>query len=427
MMKTTTLFIILDGFRHDYLDRAPYLKKVATWHGKVREPFGFISTRPAMFAGVSPEQTGLAFEYQFNPAGTTLRPCFFRFLKMLGHILPHRYLRILASAWLRLTSKNPIARQTVFLGNMPFDHFPFFELSESKRQTDKNYLSVPTIYDLLRQKGEEHLCYGFARPKKRFEFLKRIYSVIVKKDLHEVDRTMTIQFLEELKTHQPSFLHLHYASSDWVGHKFGPDSPEMHQTIEILDSLVKEVHEKVLEYYDHVRLVVTADHGMVDVTESYDLDQEILKDLSFSEPKDYLCFRDSTMARFWFFHPKAEEAIKRKLASVSWGKIIEGELKKEHRVRFSNNRNGDLIFLLNPGVVLVPNYYQASGAPPKGMHGYAPDALDNQGAIILCDDQHQVSLENGATIDLIDIFPTLCALGGFTCPANGEGKSILKS
>ena len=60
--ETATIFIILDGFRHDYLERAEYLRSIAHWHGRVRETFGFISTRPAMCAGVYPEQTNLCFE-----------------------------------------------------------------------------------------------------------------------------------------------------------------------------------------------------------------------------------------------------------------------------------------------------------------------------------------------------------------------------
>jgi hypothetical protein len=38
-----------------------------------------------------------------------------------------------------------------------------------------------------------------------------------------------------------------------------------------------------------------------------------------------------------------------------------------------------LIFLADPGVLILPNFFQRHGAPIKGMHGYHPDCPDNQG------------------------------------------------
>ena len=422
---TATIFIILDGFRHDYLERADYLRSIAHWQGRVRETFGFISTRPAMCAGVYPEQTNLCFEYKFMPEGITFRPPFFRLLSLADRLLPNRYLRLSATAWLRTTSRAVVPRRTVLVGNMPFHHFPLFEYAEHNLQTEPGYLSVPTIYDILREHQQSYAYYGYARPKRGLEVFKRLYSLLFRNDMHEADRTMNDQFKTALSHHRPNFIHLHYSACDWVGHQSGPDSPQMDDAIRLVDSLVKEVHELTLRYYRHVRLLVTGDHGMVDVKSYHDLDNEVLKSIPFSEPDDYVCFRDSTMARFWFFKPGAEEAIRASLSKVPWGQIINEDLVAKHHIRFADNSNGDLIFLLEPGTVLMPNYYQGGGVLPKGMHGYDPDVVDNQGAIAIHDGERSYAKSEGSTLDLVDVFPTLLDLHGLPLRQGLCGRSVL--
>ncbi|MCA9806278.1 MAG: hypothetical protein KC777_30125, partial [Cyanobacteria bacterium HKST-UBA02] len=145
--EALTLFVILDAFRHDFLSRAPYLSAIAEWTGDVRETFGFISTRPAMCAGVFPEETGLCFEYQFRPDGKTYSRSLARGISAAEHLVPRKLARLAATAWVRSTSRNPVARRTAVVGNLPAEWLPFFELAEQRLQTQSGYLPVPTIWD----------------------------------------------------------------------------------------------------------------------------------------------------------------------------------------------------------------------------------------------------------------------------------------
>jgi predicted AlkP superfamily pyrophosphatase or phosphodiesterase len=255
--------------------------------------------------------------------------------------------------------------------------------------------------------------------------MKRVYSRFVSGDLFESDRTMVDRYKRDLRRQRHDFAHLHFSACDWIGHQFGPDSPQMEEAIQTVDSWVKEIHEQALGSYGDVRILATADHGMVKVGEHYDIGQELLASLPFSEPDDYLCFRDSTMARFWFFKPRAEDEIRKRLEKVSWGRIVDEEMRKKHHIRFADNSNGDLIFLLEPGAVLLPNYYQAAGTPPKGMHGYAPDVSDNQGAIVIHDPHRSFAASQGATLDLVDVFRTLVDMHGLPLPDKSMRSSVL--
>lgn len=419
-----TLFIILDAFRHDFLEKAPYLSSIAQWSGVIRETFGFISTRPAMCAGVYPEETNLAFEYQLRPGGRTFSRALAGALGAAGKVLPNRYLRLGASAWIRATRRDPIARRTAMVGHMPYHQLPLFDLAERKLQTEPGYLAVDTIYDHLRAAGQEIAYFGFARPKTLRETARRIRSLLVRGDLLESDRTMVENFLRLLRHRRPNFAHLHFAACDWVGHRYGPESEESLQAILAVDRMMEKVHRAALERYPEVRMLITADHGMVPVTESYDLD-EALRGIDVREPDDFVSFRDSTVARFWFFNPRAEEKLRRRLESLPWGTVFDDEALAHHRIRFPDNANGELFFLLRPGAVLLPNYYQGGGVPPLGMHGYDPHEKDNQGAVLLHGSDQAVALEQGATTDLVDLFPTLFDLHGLKKPEVTAGRSFL--
>jgi len=62
---------------------------------------------------------------------------------------------------------------------------------------------------------------------------------------------------------------------------------------------------------------------------------------------------------------------------------------------------------------------------PKGMHGYDPDVVDNQGAIAIHDGERSYAKSEGSTLDLVDVFPTLLDLHGLPLRQGLCGRSVL--
>ncbi len=61
--------------------------------------------------------------------------------------------------------------------------------------------------------------------------------------------------------HRPSLTYLYDGDLDWTGHKYGVNSPQWLQQLAAIDA---EAHQLREALPDEVRLVVVADHGMVD-------------------------------------------------------------------------------------------------------------------------------------------------------------------
>jgi predicted AlkP superfamily pyrophosphatase or phosphodiesterase len=122
----------------------------------------------------------------------------------------------------------------------------------------------------------------------------------------------------------------------------------------------------------HATLVVTSDHGMAAVRDRFDLVAEI-ESLGYSMPEDYLAVYDSTMARYWFFHSRAREAVESRLRSLSCGRVLSDAELESLGILFDDRRFGQTIFLLNPGCLIAKSDFNGTGWRPSGMHGYHPD------------------------------------------------------
>ncbi len=73
--------------------------------------------------------------------------------------------------------------------------------------------------------------------------------------------------------HRPSLIYLYDGDLDWTGHKYGVDSPQWLQQLAAIDAQAVQLREALPA---EVRLVVVADHGMVDskTGSRMDIDQQ---------------------------------------------------------------------------------------------------------------------------------------------------------
>ena len=69
---------------------------------------------------------------------------------------------------------------------------------------------------------------------------------------------------------RPSAAYMYEGDLDWTGHRYGVDSPQWRAQLSMIDMAAQRFRE---ELQPEVRLVVVADHGMVDATHQIDIDE----------------------------------------------------------------------------------------------------------------------------------------------------------
>lgn len=125
-------------------------------------------------------------------------------------------------------------------------------------------------------------------------------------------------------------------------------------------------------------LYLCSDHGMVDVTRTVDVMARV-DALPWRRGRDYVAFYDSTMARFWWRVPAARDAIRAALAAEPAGAWLAPETLAHEGADFPDHRYGEDVFLLAPGVLLVPSFMGRT--PVAAMHGYDPAHPDMAGVL----------------------------------------------
>jgi hypothetical protein len=185
-------------------------------------------------------------------------------------------------------------------------------------------------------------------------------------------RTQEAQNLADLIGHlersDASFLFCYTADLDALLHREGSRGEGVRDRLKRYEEFVTRVLDTGRRGAP-VWLYVLSDHGMVDVTRTADL-AATLDALPYRAPHDYLSFLDSTVVRFWWRNAAARGAVESALAASGAGRWLTPADLEAAGCDFADHRYGESLFLLDPGVLLVPSFMGSS--PLAAMHGYDP-------------------------------------------------------
>ncbi len=278
---------------------------------------------------------------------------------------------------------------------MPIPWLPFFDIVDKygPEEKQKGYRS---LFDLLREK--------------KMKWLECSWPLSCLLPRHD-DAAITAHVIHQLEA-KHSFAFVHLMDLDGLGHAFGPESTEVQKGIQNADELTECLVERCKELDPNCEIIIFGDHGMLTVVRTMDLWTE-LNQLPFRFGEDYVYFLDSTMARFWFLNQQARAPIEKWLASVPLGKILNEEDKKQFSIDGCDPRNGELIFLVEPHIVIHPNFFQRAGSAPRGMHGYDPRVKDNEG-VLICHGPKTKSHAFLGAVDAVQLYPLILDRLGFS-------------
>jgi len=354
MKKQISLFIFIDALGWEILRNRSFLDDVLVVKRPLDTIFGYSSTcDPTILTGQLPREHGHFSFFAYDPQHSPFRGnLFLQLMRLVPKALSSR-------GRVRNIVNRIVRAQLGYSGyfnlyNMPFRLAKYFDYTEKRDIYQPGGINSgsPTVMDYFREN--------------RIPFSLSDWRQQEESNLNMVKR--------DLERGEIACAYLYMAAMDAILHTYGKDHAAVDGKMSWYEEQIRRVLETAEASYRSVRLFVFSDHGMTDIIGACDLMKKI-DGTGLELMEDYAAVYDSTMARFWFLKSDAEKKIRDVLEGAKEGHIMTAAEMHAYGCDFSDSRYGELFFLLNPGILLVPSHM--GERPLAGMHGFAPEHEDS--------------------------------------------------
>ncbi len=339
------LFIMIDAMGWEILRGDSFGKGFADQRKRLDSVFGYSSTCvPSILSGRWPVQHRNWCYFVHDPENSPFRSL--RWLSWLPKALTSR--RIVRRLLTRFFKARLNFKGYFDLYNIPFQHIHRYDFTEKKSPLQPK---------------------GMNRGDNIFDFLTSEQIPYFVSDPAQTEEANRDALAARMREGTIDFAFLYWAGLDGLLHRVGNDSPEIPARLRVYEQWIGQLMEAARSRYQDIQLYVFSDHGMANCDIHLDLMSRI-NALPLQFQKDYAAVYDSTMARFWFFNQRARELIEAELRRVPEGRIMPDEELEALQTRFEDRYFGELIFLVQEGVLIVPSHM--GERPIRAMHGYHP-------------------------------------------------------
>jgi len=355
MKAILPLFVFIDACGWEIIKADPFARTLAPHRKRLSSVFGYSSACvPSILSGRWPVEHRNWCYFVYDPEHSPFKPL--RPLRWLPTALTSR--RIFRR-WLSKFLKGPLKFRGYFdLYNIPFKHISLFDFTEKKSPLRPGGMNRGTnIFDVL-------------------ECLDIPYHV---SDPAKAESENLADLTAEVESERIDFAFVYWPELDGLLHRVGNQSPEIPVKLQQYERWIEKLAKVSHEHYEEVRLYIFSDHGMANCDELLDLKSQV-DALPLRMGKDFVVVYDSTLARFWFFNPRARQLITECLREVPQGRIMPEEELEELHCLFHDRYFGELIFLAREGVLIVPSHM--GRRPIRAMHGYHPRDLHSYAALL---------------------------------------------
>ena len=366
------IFVLIDALGWKFLEGREFLSDLLPYRQPLRTVLGFSSGAiPSILTGVSPAENGHWNLFYYDPQGSPFR--WLRHLRFLPDaVTDHRVTRkLLKELGRRVLGMGPCFECCVTPRLMPW--FNFVERRDIYGPSGIS--GAKSIFDLLQEQRVPHRVYTYHQWSDA-EILRRALSDVQNSDA--------------------GFFFIYLCELDSLLHEQWKNPVPLQQKLEWYEQWLRQIFDAARRIDGDASFTITSDHGMAPVRGHYDLVKEI-EALGLVMPDDYLAVYDSTMARFWFFSERGRRSVTEFLGRCSRGRILDDRELQELGILFPDRRYGELIFLLEPGMLLTHSDFNGAGWMPTGMHGYHPDDPYSD-AVFLSSEQPPVPVRSIADV-----------------------------
>ncbi len=382
--EPTVVLISIDGFRHDYLDRAdvqaPTLRRLAAEGVRAERLIPVFPTKTfpnhySLVTGLYPEQHGVVGNSMRDPA----------MLDGEGKPMEFSMSNAEANADARWWGGEPIwttaERQGVRAGTV---FWPGSEVDRPNRPTHW----MPYDDDLA-------------------------YSARVDTALAWLDRPAS---------ERPRLITLYFSAVDSQGHRHGPDSPEVAEAIGEVDATLARLIAglEARGMGGRTDLVIVSDHGMaaVDRSRVVVLDEAIdveAADVEWGEP-----------VGIW---PAEGDDVGDMIARIDALDHVRAYRKENTPARLRYRDNGripPIVLIADDGWTVTSQSYldRRDDRPSGGSHGY-DNAYDSMGGLFVAHGPHFKSGATVAPLSAVDVYGVVAhVLGVDPAPSEGDADAV---
>jgi predicted AlkP superfamily pyrophosphatase or phosphodiesterase len=345
--RMTSVFILVDALGWELVRDRPFLEDLLPYRKPLATVFGFSSAAiPSILTGLLPQAHGHWNLYFYSP-----RTSPFRWARPLRRLpsawINHRVPRKIISILGRLASRS---HGYFSIYGIPVELLPFFDICEKNNIYEPGGLKPNrSVFDELEERRIPYRLYCYH---------------------HYSDRAAIARMKTDLEARVARFYFLYLSELDAFLHQNLHRPESVHRELEQYAAAIESLFYAARMHDGETAFYVFSDHGMTPVRESFDLMSDI-RTLNWREPDDYVALYDSTMARFWFFREACRRDITERLMCLPVGRLVSAEDRQRWGIGFSDQRFGELIFVMRPGCVIHPSYM--GGNRWRGMHGFAPE------------------------------------------------------
>ncbi len=340
------IYVLVDALGWEILRSRPFLDDVLVERRPMETVLGYSSAAiPSLLSGRLPSVHGHWNLFYYSPATSP-----FRWAKAL-RVLPDALVENRVS---RRVLKEVGRRVSGYRGyfaiyNFPMERLRFFDLCERGDIYEPGGLEgTPSIFDVFHAERLAYECFTYHR----YSDAETLDAVPAR--LRTSDARVYFLYLSQFD----AYLHFHVSEPAGVTEK-----------LRWYEDGLRRVVRAATERWGSARVYVFSDHGMTPVARTCDLGREI-KQLGLAIPDEVLPVFDSTMARFWVRGDRARDRLVSFLGRHPSGRLLADQELRDLGIWFDDARYGELVFLLEPGTIIVPS--DMGRIRFGGMHGYHP-------------------------------------------------------
>ena len=412
MSSAPVVMVLVDAMRWDYVSSQdmPFLSSLAASGVHIEKlvpSLGFCE-RAELWTGAPSITTDMFTAITLDWSGSTSLYPLRRFLSSIPWDVPERFnrlLRLIVRKWLdRRGERLPLYQ-------IPFPVLPFCALTEDAVDHRlPGALGVESLFDVASRFGKK--VYHDA------------FTALGRPNGDDKERLRLLQ--AKLDGDYDLFL-LYLSTLDTVAHRYGTQSAELRGALRRTDGLLDGLYRNAQEHCSNPTFVIVGDHGMVDVHVAIDVEFALnrpLREAGLRAGRDYWMFVDSTLVRFWSTNNSARSICRRLLTSAEFdrlGEFLSPAKCRDLGIPAPGGRYGDLIWMVNAGVIIHPSYFHRTQVP-LAMHGYNPDHEDQAGCCILSGPA--LSPRRVSSVHLGSICSLLSQLLGVPAPESSHGFSL---